>query len=52
MDTYWLVSANANQATLDEFELIYKAEEGPAFMKNLDEMATPQDPVEIMESNL
>jgi hypothetical protein len=51
MDTYWLISSNANQATLDEFELVYKAEEGPAFMKNFDEMGSAQEPTEIIESN-
>jgi hypothetical protein len=38
MDTYWLLSATASQGTIDESEMIYSAEEGPAFMKELADM--------------
>jgi hypothetical protein len=38
MDTYWLLSASANQGTFDESEVAYSAEEGPAFMKDIVDM--------------
>jgi hypothetical protein len=38
MDTYWLLSATDSPGTFDETEMIYSAEEGPAFMKELADM--------------
>ena len=39
MDTYWLLSATANQGTCGEGDAIYTAEEGPAYMKDIADMA-------------
>ena len=46
MDTYWLLSATANQGAVDESEMAYTAEEGPAFMKDLADMQTYGGPHE------
>jgi len=40
MDTYWLLSATANQGTFDEAEMVYSTEEGPTFMKEIADMTT------------
>jgi hypothetical protein len=50
MDTYWLLSANAKQGAVDEFEMAYTAEEGPAFMKDLADMQTYGGPNEDDEN--